>query len=139
MEGKIKLPLQKTLLGRSLGVLTTNHEQKNLPKSTITIKDNGTHRQTLGAAAVSGPLALVGVGVAAMVGVRGVEAVGVTAGQAVACRVFMSSRGGGDTVQVSIWSRVWSPPEVCCKQITTIIIIIGQRPGRVLPEHPNCP
>lgn len=47
-----------------------------------------------------------------------------------------------DPVQVGIWSRVWSPPEVSCKQITSIIIIITSsiipRPRRVLPEHLCC-
>lgn len=114
-----------------------------------------THRQSLGGATAGfGHLALVGVGtqdggIAAEVivgGVKGVEAAG---GQAVG-QVSESSSGGavrqgggggsggGDVVLVCIWSRVWSPPEFCCKEITTIIISIVPRPGCVLPEHPDC-
>lgn len=101
-----------------------------------------THRQSLGgAAAGSGHLAMDGVGiqrggVAAEVGVGGVKGVGAAGAQAEVGQVSESSSGGavrqgggggsggGDVVLVCIWSRVWSPPEVCCKEITTIIISI---------------
>lgn len=103
-----------------------------------------THCQLLDA----GPCRLLLVAVSVQCGDVGrVEVLRSTRGQAVVCQVFESSGGvgqvgGGDAGRVGIWGGVWSPPEVCCKKITSIIIImtcsVVPRPRSVLPEHPGC-